>query len=110
VFFFFSSRRRHTRFSRNWSSDVCSSDLAGLGNDLFEFRSKIFKNYNSFYFRILKLILHLMSRIQWIGGNQYQTGLEAGIRSDGKIGRASCRESVEITGLAVARQEQRRRH
>src|SRR5215475_4969899 len=27
--FFFSSRRRHTRFSRDWSSDVCSSDLGG---------------------------------------------------------------------------------
>src|SRR5690606_40369328 len=26
--FFFSSRSRHTRFSRDWSSDVCSSDLA----------------------------------------------------------------------------------
>src|SRR5690606_40436879 len=26
-FFIFSSRRRHTRFSRDWSSDVCSSDL-----------------------------------------------------------------------------------
>src|SRR5207302_3891496 len=25
--FFYSSRRRHTRFSRDWSSDVCSSDL-----------------------------------------------------------------------------------
>src|SRR5690606_40463838 len=28
--FFFSSRRRHTRFSRDWSSDVCSSDLKSL--------------------------------------------------------------------------------
>src|SRR5690606_39545449 len=28
LFFFFSSRRRHTRFSRDWSSDVCSSDLS----------------------------------------------------------------------------------
>src|SRR2546422_9005699 len=28
-FFFFSSRRRHTRCSRDWSSDVCSSDLGG---------------------------------------------------------------------------------
>src|SRR5437660_5717952 len=28
-FFFFSSRRRHTRWPRDWSSDVCSSDLAG---------------------------------------------------------------------------------
>src|SRR5690606_41198499 len=27
---FFSSRRRHTRFSRDWSSDVCSSDLDGI--------------------------------------------------------------------------------
>src|SRR5690554_5824570 len=27
VFFFFSSRRRHTRCGRDWSSDVCSSDL-----------------------------------------------------------------------------------
>src|SRR5699024_12228530 len=29
VFFFFSSRRRHTRSKRDWSSDVCSSDLKG---------------------------------------------------------------------------------
>src|SRR6266850_6161881 len=28
VFFFFSSRRRHTRLQGDWSSDVCSSDLA----------------------------------------------------------------------------------
>src|SRR2546430_2271041 len=28
-FFFFSSRRRHTRFDCDWSSDVCSSDLSG---------------------------------------------------------------------------------
>src|SRR5947209_19779800 len=27
MFFFFSSRRRHTRYWRDWSSDVCSSDL-----------------------------------------------------------------------------------
>src|SRR5690606_40393392 len=27
---FFSSRRRHTRFSRDWSSDVCSSDLSAF--------------------------------------------------------------------------------
>src|SRR5206468_8211910 len=29
-FFFFSSRRRHTRSDRDWSSDVCSSDLISL--------------------------------------------------------------------------------
>src|SRR3712207_7934631 len=32
LLFFFSSRRRHTRYWRDWSSDVCSSDL-GNGND-----------------------------------------------------------------------------
>src|SRR5256886_17008053 len=30
-FFFFSSRRRHTRFDCDWSSDVCSSDLVVEG-------------------------------------------------------------------------------
>src|SRR5260370_30083677 len=38
LFFFFSSRRRHTRFKCDWSSDVCSSDLAmrlfHLGRDV----------------------------------------------------------------------------
>src|SRR5207253_7988761 len=29
--FFFSSRRRHTRWPRDWSSDVCSSDLVSKG-------------------------------------------------------------------------------
>src|SRR3712207_8252228 len=29
-FFFFSSRRRHTRYWRDWSSDVCSSDLTDV--------------------------------------------------------------------------------
>src|SRR2546422_5111999 len=32
LFFFFSSRRRHTRCSRDWSSDVCSSDLTARGH------------------------------------------------------------------------------
>src|SRR5256886_4959045 len=33
LFFFFSSRRRHTRFDCDWSSDVCSSDLANRLSD-----------------------------------------------------------------------------
>src|SRR2546430_7609690 len=32
LFFFFSSRRRHTRFDCDWSSDVCSSDLATMAS------------------------------------------------------------------------------
>src|SRR5271165_7543981 len=42
--FFFSSRRRHTRFSRDWSSDVCSSDLAFVepyvGEEILELRRR----------------------------------------------------------------------
>src|SRR5256884_4115098 len=38
VVFFFSSRRRHTRCSRDWSSDVCSSDL--------QFRAEFFNAFN----------------------------------------------------------------
>src|SRR5256886_3122563 len=37
VFFFFSSRRRHTRFDCDWSSDVCSSDLRRADVRLFLF-------------------------------------------------------------------------
>src|SRR6266853_4362172 len=37
MFFFFSSRRRHTRFDCDWSSDVCSSDLVTM-RDLLEHR------------------------------------------------------------------------
>src|SRR2546430_10091260 len=32
--FFFSSRRRHTRFDCDWSSDVCSSDLSSKASEL----------------------------------------------------------------------------
>src|SRR5882757_7768952 len=34
IFFFFSSRRRHTRYWRDWSSDVCSSDLTRIVHDI----------------------------------------------------------------------------
>src|SRR5260370_27482908 len=38
LIFFFSSRRRHTRFKCDWSSDVCSSDLTGGSFDLCDQR------------------------------------------------------------------------
>src|SRR5256886_6357641 len=40
LFFFFSSRRRHTRFDCDWSSDVCSSDLVD-GYNVYGGRSKL---------------------------------------------------------------------
>src|SRR2546430_11800780 len=43
LFFFFSSRRRHTRFDCDWSSDVCSSDLAPViaNGQLYETRKTL---------------------------------------------------------------------
>src|SRR5690554_7623462 len=45
--FFFSSRRRHTRCGRDWSSDVCSSDLIGetpdVENRLIQHNTHYFK-------------------------------------------------------------------
>src|SRR5207253_3457223 len=40
-FFFFSSRRRHTRWPRDWSSDVCSSDLTELLDAASEIEGRI---------------------------------------------------------------------
>src|SRR5207249_9612476 len=44
---FFSSRRRHTRSKRDWSSDVCSSDLywAGFGHKVFQPRTYLNPGY-----------------------------------------------------------------
>src|SRR5256885_9794772 len=49
-FFFFSSRRRHTRLQGDWSSDVCSSDLVRLadpGFGLFATSLQDFQNWVS---------------------------------------------------------------
>src|SRR2546429_5014473 len=51
-FFFFSSRRRHTRCSRDWSSDVCSSDLiAGVAGTIL--LGRLMDKHNKSAFRIL---------------------------------------------------------
>src|SRR3712207_9385174 len=42
MFFFFSSRRRHTRYWRDWSSDVCSSDLIWNKDKLVQKKSKYY--------------------------------------------------------------------
>src|SRR2546430_8146570 len=39
--FFFSSRRRHTRFDCDWSSDVCSSDLGAVAVTVFPYLTKL---------------------------------------------------------------------
>src|SRR5690606_35537770 len=57
-FFFFSSRRRHTRFSRDWSSDVCSSDLKalklyGIGEDQYSNEEEMFDRIHEMRTRII---------------------------------------------------------
>src|SRR5690606_41244673 len=70
--FFFSSRRRHTRFSRDWSSDVCSSDLKQRG--LLENTLLIFMGDNG-------------AALLRGKGTLYQTGLHVPllVRWDGRI-------------------------
>src|SRR5690606_40487010 len=81
--FFFSSRRRHTRFSRDWSSDVCSSDLAlavavERGVDVLD-----------------AVVLAALAPAPHDEGRRAELGGE-------EIGRASCRERVEISVVGVS--------
>src|SRR5687768_17601692 len=72
-FFFFSSRRRHTRCSRDWSSDVCSSDLerarTGIGSLKVRF-NRVF----GYYIEISRSNLHAVPadymRKQTIAGGE----------------------------------------
>src|SRR5687768_18387553 len=62
LLFFFSSRRRHTRCSRDWSSDVCSSDLPTSRTNR--------KDSLWGYFLLLRIrsYLTLEIRLSWISG------------------------------------------
>src|SRR5690348_17602570 len=89
--FFFSSRRRHTRWTGDWSSDVCSSDL--LDGEVPVVGAK-----NS--------ALKLMAAALLAPGRTVVTNVPRI-----KIGRASCRESVErsVDAAAFKVEEQERR-
>src|SRR2546429_3938159 len=89
VFFFFSSRRRHTRCSRDWSSDVCSSDLlalAGLVQDRFLTahgdHRPVLPGLRSFSERSMLAMASSLARAS------------SSSRRSREIGRASCRERV----------------
>src|SRR5690349_24405921 len=87
-FFFFSSRRRHTRSLRDWSSDVCSSDL---GSRLLAFKKKF-----------------VSSCLPQPG--QQRVNLRHGIAAaTGKIGRASCRgKSVDLGGRRIIKKKRKK--
>src|SRR5205085_8291532 len=102
--FFFSSRRRHTRFDCDWSSDVCSSDL--ISNVVSSpavrrvFPTNALPNaatVSSYYITNL-LTANSCSASQpgdILGTNRVTVNPR-------QIGRASCRERVEIGGRTVA--------
>src|SRR5207248_8327615 len=105
--FFFSSRRRHTRSYGDWSSDVCSSDLC----DGAAARSAGEKRDGVCY----RAAFGSASR-QPVGKIARQSHDHAGNGADGngqtaKIGRASCRERVEMwVGGGELRRKKRRRN
>src|SRR5207302_2458426 len=96
----FSSRRRHTRFSRDWSSDVCSSDLEEGMKVIRDIRT-IYNNYG-FLTQILAASIrspyHIVEAA--LAGADVATVpfavIEKMLFHPLKIGRASCRERVEV--------------
>src|SRR5207253_10895311 len=94
VSFFFSSRRRHTRWPRDWSSDVCSSDLAPECR--IPWREIVSKPVSILFYSVFLSLNFTVTRA-------YATQV-----GPGKIGRASCRERVwrSVVAVGVKRKEQ----
>src|SRR5207245_8120414 len=89
VFFFFSSRRRHTRCYRDWSSDVCSSDLVLLGLALGEPEHEQEHREPEEELRAVEAVRTRRLPVEVGRPNPEEHGGEH------EIGRASCRERVE---------------
>src|SRR5256885_3728104 len=95
-FFFFSSRRRHTRLQGDWSSDVCSSDLddwRAAGNPGWSF-SELLP-----YFRKLEDHAWGLSEFHGAAGPVHVSDVSGSVHPLctsflEEIGRASCRERV----------------
>src|SRR5690606_39579727 len=100
VLFFFSSRRRHTRFSRDWSSDVCSSDLQD-GVEVCASGSASQVLLERMAAAAPPADPHMVERLH---RRVLERGAAAGARAVWpEIGRASCRERGEVSVAAGAR-------
>src|SRR3989440_2018559 len=84
-FFFFSSRRRHTRSDRDWSSDVCSSDLSDSQGKISSSASLVT------VWLIRSSSLRSFALAIFFGSLLFSIRLTRALL---KIGRASCRERV----------------
>src|SRR5690625_7872867 len=87
LFFFFSSRRRHTRWPRDWSSDVCSSDLAQMEQALHR---------RGFDEEVITTVLGEFDDAGLIDDRAFAKAWVSSRHHSREIGRASCRERVEI--------------
>src|SRR5690606_40948499 len=98
---FFSSRRRHTSFSRDWSSDVCSSDL---GDPDVRRQAEAIP---SFLFNLFAAAAEVPTARVII---TLATGQDAfGKETTEEIGRASCRERGERSGGAASARSRKTR-
>src|SRR5699024_12078573 len=96
LFFFFSSRRRHTRSKRDWSSDVCSSDLAVRAARRVKCCWQACGEPNPIASAICAQVRPaLRARNSRPDSTPSTSARAAGSR---EIGRASCRERVETRG------------
>src|SRR5256885_16981095 len=86
-FFFFSSRRRHTRLQGDWSSDVCSSDLRNR-DDYRQIFSAVFSDY------------FLFDSLIGLSNPRLDAQAHDYLQQLHQIGRASCRGRGEISGGA----------
>src|SRR5207249_8006347 len=87
--FFFSSRRRHTRSKRDWSSDVCSSDL-------------VERPVHREPLLVLAVVVPKIHFLRRAFLNRAADALAVAVRIErnlGEIGRASCRERGHGQGL-----------
>src|SRR5690606_39513953 len=100
--FFFSSRRRHTRFSRDWSSDVCSSDLPQPpAESLADERGTPFAGHEELDLG-LRFVQNSPCGGEVAAGLTVERHLLLEIHVVAvEIGRASCRERVWASGASV---------
>src|SRR5699024_11618187 len=99
VCFFFSSRRRHTRSKRDWSSDVCSSDLGCCFADIStgELNACVLSGGD-----LSEQLINELSRFSPREILLNPGALDFKELPAFKIGRASCRGRGEISGVRVA--------
>src|SRR5690606_40901278 len=99
-FFFFSSRRRHTRFSRDWSSDVCSSDLY-LPETLATVAEQKYREWELIVVEDASTGRTEAIVGQFAAAHPDRRVLYLRHETNQEIGRASCRERGEIRVGAV---------